>query len=121
MHLMSLGKIVSYKSKSLWLFASYLLILICNSFLSFSIIPYKDIWKYDKLIHFSEYFILGILYLNALFHQDSKIKILHSVLFKSLIPIIDESIQIFVPNRIASVYDAFFDYLGCYLGRILYY
>ena len=121
MHLMSLGKIVSYKSKSLWLFASYLLILICNSFLSFSIITYKEIWKYDKLIHFSEYFILGILYLNALFHQDSKIKILHSVLFISLIPIIDESIQIFVPNRIASVYDAFFDYLGCYTGMGLYY
>ena len=121
MHLMSLGEIVNYKSKSLWLFVSYLLLLICNSFLSFSIIPYKDIWKYDKLIHFSEYFILGILYLNALFHQDSKIKILHSVLFISLIPIIDESIQIFVPYRIASVYDAFFDYLGCYTGMGLYY
>ena len=44
---------MNYKSKSLWLFVSYLLLLICNSFLSFSIIPYKDIWKYEKLIHFS--------------------------------------------------------------------
>tara|TARA_Y100000768_G_scaffold222796_1_gene168040 strand:- start:1195 stop:1584 length:390 start_codon:yes stop_codon:yes gene_type:complete len=121
MHLMSLGKIVSYKSKSLWLFLSYLLLLICNSFLSFSIIPYKDIWKYDKLIHFSEYFILGILYLNALYHQDFKIKMLYSVMFISLIPIIDESIQIFIPNRVASIYDAIFDYLGCYLGMSLYY
>ena len=121
MHLMSLGKIVNYKSKSLWLFGSYLLLLICNSFLSFSIIPYKDIWKYDKLIHFSEYFILGTLYLNALNHQDFKIKMLYPFLFISLIPIIDESIQIFVPNRIASVYDALFDYLGCYIGMGLYY
>ena len=121
MHLMSLGEIVNYKSKSLWLFVSYLLLLMCNSFLSFSIIPYKHIWKYDKLIHFSEYFILGILYLNALYHQNFKIKMLYPILFISSIPIIDESIQIFVPNRIASVYDAFFDYLGCYIGMILYY
>ena len=76
---------------------------------------------YDKLIHFSEYFILGILYLNALNHQDFKIKMLYPLLFISLIPIIDESIQIFVPNRIASIYDAFFDYLGCYIGMGLYY
>ena len=121
MHLMRLGKVVNCKSKSLWLFASYLLLLICNSFLSFSIIPYKDIWKYDKLIHFSEYFILGILYLNALFHQDLKSNFLYPILFISLIPIIDESIQIFIPNRIASIYDAFFDYLGCYMGMSLYY
>tara|TARA_A100001388_G_C28726298_1_gene479112 strand:- start:504 stop:884 length:381 start_codon:yes stop_codon:yes gene_type:complete len=118
---MSLGRKVNYKSKSLSLFASYLLLLICNSFLSFSIIPYKDIWKYDKLIHFSEYFILGILYLNALYHQDFKIKLLYSTLAISLIPIIDESIQIFVPNRVASIYDVFFDYLGCYIGMSLYY
>ena len=118
---MSLGEIVNYKSKSLWLFVSYLLLLMCNSFLSFSIIPYKHIWKHDKLIHFLEYFILGILYLNALHHQNFKIKMLYPILFISSIPIIDESIQIFVPNRIASIYDAFFDYLGCYMGMILYY
>ena len=112
---------MNYKSKSLWLFISYLLLLVCNSFLSLSIIPYKDIWKYDKLIHFSEYLILGILYLNALYHQNFKIKMLYPILFISSIPIIDESIQIFVPNRIASVYDAFFDYLGCYIGMSLYY
>ena len=121
MHLMSLGKIVNYKSKSLWLFVSYLLLLICNSFLSFSIIPYKDIWKYDKLIHFSEYFILGILYINALYNQDLKINLLYPILFISLIPIIDESIQFYVPSRIASIYDALFDYLGCYIGMGLYY
>ena len=92
-----------------------------NAFLSFNIIPYKDIWKYDKLIHFSEYFILGILYLNALYHQDLKVKMLYRVLFISLIPLIDESIQIFVPSRITSIYDAFFDYLGCYIGMALYY
>ena len=121
MHLIRLGKIVNYKSKSLFLFVSYLLLLICNSFLSFSIIPYKDIWKYDKVIHFSEYFILGLLYINALYNQDLKIKKIYPLLFISIIPIIDESIQIYVPNRVASIYDAFFDYLGCYMGMSLYY
>ena len=121
MHLMSLGKKMNFKSKSLWLFMSYLLLLISNSFLSFSIIPYKDIWKYDKIIHFSEYFILGLLYINALYNQDLKIKKLYPLLFISIIPIVDESIQLYVPNRVASIYDAFFDYLGCYMGMSLYY
>ena len=112
---------MNFKSKSLWLFISYLLLLICNSFLSFSIIPYKDIWKYDKVIHFSEYFILGLLYINALYNQDLKIKKMYPLLFISIIPIIDESIQIYVPNRVASIYDAFFDYLGCYMAMGLYY
>ena len=121
MHLMSLGKKMNFKSKSLWLFISYLLLLICNSFLSFSIIPYKDIWKYDKIIHFSEYFILGLLYINALYSQDLKIKKMYPLLFISIIPIVDESIQIYIPNRVASIYDVFFDYLGCYMGMSLYY
>ena len=121
MHLMGLGKKMNFKSKSLWLFISYLLLLICNSFLSFSIIPYKDIWKYDKIIHFSEYFMLGLLYINALYNQDFKIKKMYPLLFISIIPIVDESIQIYVPNRVASIYDAFFDYLGCYMGMSLYY
>ena len=112
---------MNFKSKSLWLFISYLLLLICNSFLSFSIIPYKDIWKYDKIIHFSEYFILGLLYINALYNQDLKIKKMYPLLFISIIPIVDESIQIYVPSRVASIYDAFFDYLGCYMGMSLYY
>ena len=121
MHLMNLGKIVNYKSKSLWLFIAYLLLLICNSLFSFNIIPYKDIWKYDKLIHFSEYFVLGLLYINALINQDLNINKLYPILFISLIPIIDETIQLFVPNRIASIYDALFDYLGCYIAMSLYY
>jgi len=112
---------MNYKSKGLWLFMSYLLLLISNSFLSFSIIPYKDIWKYDKIIHFSEYFILGLLYINALYNQDLKIKKLYPLFFISIIPIVDESIQLYVPNRVASIYDAFFDYLGCYMGMSLYY
>jgi len=118
---MNLGKKMNFKSKSLWLFIAYLLLLICNSFLSFSIIPYKHIWKYDKIIHFSEYLILGLLYINAFYNQDLKINKLYPILFISLIPIIDESIQLFVPNRIASIYDALFDYLGCYIGMSLYY
>jgi VanZ family protein len=112
---------MNFKSKSLWLFITYLLLLICNSFFSFSIIPYKDIWKYDKLIHFSEYFILGVLYINALYNQDLKINRLYPILFISLIPIIDECIQFYVPSRISSIYDALFDYLGCYIGMGLYY
>ena len=65
--------------------------------------------------------MLGLLYINALYNQDFKIKKMYPLLFISIIPIVDESIQIYVPNRVASIYDAFFDYLGCYMGMGLYY
>ncbi len=96
--------------------------MIGNSFFSFINLPIKHLWKYDKVIHFSEYFILGILLFYALFESPlSYKKILYSMIFISLIPIIDESIQYFIPTRICSVYDALADYAGFYIGCLFYY
>ena len=113
---------INFKSHRVWLFISYLSIMIGNSFFSFINIPIKHLWKYDKIIHFSEYFILGILLFYVLYERPLPYKkILYSIIFISFIPIIDESIQYFIPTRISSVYDALADYAGCYMGCLFYY
>jgi len=95
--------------------------MFTNSMFSFIDIPIKHIWKYDKFIHFGEYFILGLLLFYMLYEkQISKNNLIYSIMIISLIPIIDESIQYFTPNRISSVSDAISDYFGCYFGCFIY-
>ena len=62
-----------------------------------SIIPVfssKSIWKYDKLIHFVEFFILGFLFINAIIDTHLNInKFLIGIFILTLIPTIDEGVQ----------------------------
>ena len=113
---------IDFKSKRVWLFISYLSLLIGNSFFSFANLSIKNLWKYDKLIHFVEYFILGFLLFNVLFEKSfTKKDLSYYMLFITLVPVIDESIQFFTPYRIPSLYDLLADYFGVYLGCFLYY
>ena len=113
---------IDFKSKRVWLFISYLSLLIGNSFFSFANLSIKNLWKYDKLIHFVEYFILGFLLFNVLFEKSfTKKDLSYYILFITLVPVIDESIQFFTPYRIPSLYDLLADYFGVYLGCFLYY
>ena len=113
---------INFKSKRVWLFISYLLLLIGNSFFSFINFPVKNLWKYDKIIHFSEYFILGFLLFNVLCEKPFlKREFYYYIIFISIIPILDESIQFFTPYRVPSFYDLLADYSGVYLGCFLYY
>ena len=112
---------INFKSHRPWVLISYVLIMFANSMFSFIEIPIKHIWKYDKFIHFGEYFVLGVLLFYTLYENPiSRKNLIYSILAVSLVPILDESIQYFIPNRISSVYDAFADYLGCYSGCLIY-
>tara|TARA_Y100000590_G_scaffold88889_1_gene99955 strand:- start:1629 stop:1997 length:369 start_codon:yes stop_codon:yes gene_type:complete len=112
---------INLKSKRLWMFIMYLSILIGNSFFTFINLPIKHLWRYDKTIHFIEYFILGFLLFNVLYEKAfTKKQFIYYVIFISIIPIIDESIQFFTPYRISSFYDLLADYSGAYLGCLLY-
>ena len=113
---------INFKSKRVWLFISYLSLLIGNSFFSFINLPIKHLWRYDKTIHFTEYFILGFLLINVLFEKPfSKKEVIYYMAFITIIPILDESIQFFMPYRISSLYDLLADYSGAFLGCFLYY
>ena len=112
---------INLKSHRPWLLITYVLIMFTNSMFSFIDIPIKHIWKYDKFIHFGEYFILGLLLFYVLYEKPISINnLIYSIMIISLIPIIDESIQYFTPNRISSVSDAIADYFGCYFGCFIY-
>jgi len=121
MHLMNCEKMLNFRSHRPWVLIAYVLIMFTNSIFSFIDVPIKHIWRYDKFIHFGEYFILGVLLFYTLYENFiSKENLIYSILAVSLIPVLDESIQYFTPNRIPSIYDAFADYLGCYSGCFIY-
>ena len=113
--------LVNLKSYRPWLVLFYLITMFSNSMFSFIDVSIKDIWKYDKFIHFIEYFIFGVLLFHALYEKPISNKYLFlSLLVMSTVPILDESIQYFTPHRIPSIYDGVADYSGLYLGCFLY-
>lgn len=68
-----------------------------------------------KLAHFSEYVILGLLYAKA-YKDTSWDKLL---LLGCLVPILDETIQIFVPGRSAAILDMGIDLSGYLTGLLI--
>ena len=78
----------------------------------------------DKLLHFTAYGILGILFYRAYrtlkFKDNKKILMLLSVVSASLYGISDEIHQSFVPFREAEVADAIADMIGAVCGGCLY-
>ncbi len=87
-------------------------------------VPFLPFWKYDKVIHFTEFGILGLLLARALkvtFMTHTK-----SVFFVTLVIIaiyasIDEWHQSFVPNRVSSVGDVFADVFGAAVFSLFYF
>ena len=114
---------IDFKSYRQWMLFLYIILMISNSFFTF--FNTVKIWRYDKIIHFSEYFILGLLLFHVLYEKPfTKKDAIYYIGFISLIPIIDESMQFFSElwgqKRIPSIYDAIADYAGCYAGCIFY-
>ncbi len=77
-----------------------------------------DIWNIDKIIHFIEYGILGILWFRALNHSRQKMReIAVAAFFITFIyGVSDEIHQYFVPKRSSSIYDVVADGLGAWVG-----
>ena len=79
----------------------------------------KTLWKYDKIIHFIEFFILGFLFMNAIINTKLDMnKFLIGIFILTLIPTIDEGLQyIFdIPGRVPDFYDFIVDVVGEYCG-----
>ena len=68
--------------------------MFLNSVIPGFIFSSRTIWKYDKLIHFLEFFILGVLFINAIIDTELDIyKFLFGIFVLTLIPIADEGVQ----------------------------
>ena len=110
----------SYKT---WMFIAYTLIVICFSLSSdVQIKLFPNLWKYDKIVHFVEYFGLGFLFVNMLSIRPLiNRRLVYVLLFITLFPLFDESLQNFTPNRIPDFQDAIADFMGGILGSIMRY
>ncbi|MBI64776.1 MAG: hypothetical protein CMG64_00570 [Candidatus Marinimicrobia bacterium] len=108
----------SYKTQILLFYIAFMLL---NSVMP--IISSKGIWKYDKLIHFVEFFILGVLFINAIIDTELDIyKFLFGIFVLTLIPIADEGVQYLfeIPGRVADFNDLVVDILGEYCGSLAF-
>ena len=96
----------------------YLMLIFIGS--SLSSVPVPQLMPYqDKLEHFVEYFILGIiLFLN--YKSRIKINKIISMFILFSWPILDEFHQSFVPMRDASIFDAMADYVGMIVAILLF-
>jgi VanZ family protein len=79
--------------------------------------------SFDKLAHFSEYFVLGLLLGRAarasLIGRPSASAWLLAVILGMAIGASDETLQRFVPGRDSSIYDFMADFAGVVLSQIV--
>jgi len=87
-------------------------------------IPDLGVIGADKFAHFSEYLVLGILLIRAILSQGPKISlswvVILSIIISVLYAAIDEWHQVFVPGRLASIFDFAADSVGVVVGTLLY-
>ena len=109
--------IKSYKTQILLV---YILFMFINSVVP--IFSTKSIWKYADIFHFVEFFILGLLFINAIIDTKLNInKFLIGIFILTLIPMVDEGLQYFfdIPGRVPDFNDFIIDIIGVYCGAIV--
>ena len=110
---------MNYKFYRILLFSYALLILIISSTPS-SDLPKTWLLQYDKVIHFFEYFIFGILAIKSMKVVTARI-VFVLIPFGILFGMLDEYLQSFISGRYSSGLDVLSDTLGFTVGLILVY
>ena len=75
-------------------------------------------FTWDKLLHVSEYAILGFLAYRA-YYSDFKIPLVYVIGFGIFFGCFDETWQSMIPGRFPSHYDVFADGIGVILGALI--
>jgi len=91
----------------------YMLLVFVVSSISAPTLPHVGWQHFDKVIHFTEFAVLGALVMWAWRRYWP------SVILATLYGTIDELHQLFTPGRDSSVYDALADAAGALLGAAL--
>ena len=109
------------RSWKTWIFLFYVsMVLYFSAQPGSNLNWFSQLWRYDKIVHFMEYFGVGFLLINAVKIQP--LKKLHwnfAILFLLLFPIVDESLQYFTPTRIPDIIDGLADICGGLAGAYL--
>ena len=106
-----------YKLKYIHLTIIYILIISLLSHTPNDNLPESDIGfsNIDKVFHFVEFFILGLLIKFSLYEREissQKAIVFTTIIFGFSLACIDELHQSFIRGRVCSVEDLLFDFLG---------
>lgn len=96
-------------------FFLYLLLILIGSSIPGKSVSTIFTLSWDKLLHVTEYFLLGVLGYRAFGKMNNNITIIISV-FGILFGCFDEMWQSFIPGRYPSYYDVIADGIGVILG-----
>lgn len=102
------------------LFALYALLILILSSTPSSELPKSWLLQYDKVIHFFEYFIFGMIAIKSM-PKVSKKTVLGLIPAGLLFGLMDEYLQSFISGRFSSGLDVLSDTLGFAVGLILVY
>ena len=104
-----------------WLFLSYLsLIIYVSNQPGDNLSWLSQLWKYDKYVHFIEYLGVGFLLINAMkIKPILRKEWLLALSFLLIFPIVDESLQFFIPKRIPDIMDGVADIFGGLTGAFI--
>ena len=114
-----------YKPKYIHLTIIYILIISLLSHTPNDNLPESDIGfsNIDKVFHFVEFFILGLLIKFSLYEREissQKVIVFTTIIFGFSLACIDELHQSFIRGRVCSVEDLLFDFLGISLSFFNY-
>ena len=114
-----------YKPKYIHLTIIYILIISLLSHTPNDNLPQSDIGfsNMDKIFHFVEFFILGLLIKFSLHEREissQKAIVFTTIIFGFSLACIDELHQSFIRGRVCSVEDLLFDFLGISLSFFNY-
>ena len=109
------------KSRRTWLFLGYLSLVMYFSLTSGNELNwFSKLWRYDKIVHFTEYLGLGFLMINMLKIQPmNKSHWRFAFIFLFLFPLFDELLQYYTPMRIPDIYDGICDICGGFVGAYI--
>ena len=110
---------MNYKFYRFLLISYALLILIVSSTPS-SDLPKSWFLEYDKIIHFFEYFVFGILAIKSMSYYSLR-TVFILILLGLLFGLFDEYLQSFILGRFSSGLDVLSDTLGFTVGILLVY
>ena len=96
-------------------FFLYLLLILIGSSIPGKSVPTIFTLSWDKLLHVTEYFLLGVLGYRA-FEERNKNITITILVFGILFGCFDEMWQSFIPGRYPSYYDVIADGIGVILG-----
>ena len=98
--------------------ALYIIVMVVLSFLP-GLGILGSIAKYDKALHFVEFFVLTLILLKSVTFYNFKNKLVIVLMSALVIVVISELVQLWVPSRSFSLWDMVFDILGISLALLV--